>query len=128
MMNKNIGNTCENKLIELLGELGYWCHLFAYKPEGQPCDVVALKNDIGWLIDVKHCQNGRFPFKDIRPNQLSCFALAKELGNSNCGFAIFFEDIGWRWLSYKRYLKLEKAGVRSVVPSDCDYFGAELWN
>ena len=42
-MNKIIGNLYEGKLIDMLVKNGWWCHLFAYKPEGQPCDVIALK-------------------------------------------------------------------------------------
>ena len=121
-MNRAIGSRYESVLIELLSKNGWWCHLFAYKPEGQPCDVVAIRNNIGILLDVKHCSAKRFPFTDIRPNQKTCFSLAKQKGNKILGFAIFFEvEQTWRWLSYDKLVKMEEQGAKSVLNTDLPY-------
>lgn len=126
-MNKDIGDRYEGKLLQTLRVMGYWCHLFAYKPEGQPCDIVAIRDNIPFLIDVKHCEGHRFMFKDIRPNQRTCFALAGMKGNTNCGFAIFFEEVpGWRWLPYDDLCKMEGDGWRSVKEDDCQPLLREL--
>jgi Holliday junction resolvase len=125
-MNKNIGNEYEDKLIKLLFKHGWWCHLFAYKPEGQPCDVIALKDNKYLLLDVKHCSGKRFPFSDIRPNQKTCFALARKQGNTNNGFAIYFEQVKeWRWLDFDDLCKMEKDGWKSVCPLDCTFMFGE---
>lgn len=121
-MNKKIGNEYEKKYIEILQEQGFWCHLFAYKAEGQPCDVVALKDGKALLADVKHCSSKRFPFTDIQSNQITCFRLAKEKGNTWLGFAIYFDiDNSWRWMSFEEFEKMRKNGLKSVAPNDLEY-------
>ena len=121
-MNKSLGNEYESKLIDLLAKNGWWCHLFAYKPEGQPCDIIALKDNKYLLIDVKHCSANRFPFSDIQTNQKNCFKLATQKGNTNNGFAIYFEKVNeWRWLDYEDLVKMEKDGWKSVQPLDCTF-------
>ena len=125
-MNKAIGDRYESKLLDLMAKNGWWCHLFAYKSEGQPCDVVALKNNVPLLIDVKHCEKDRFSFDNIRPNQRNCFQLAYNKGNTNCGFAIYFEHQHcWKWLEYREVVNLESFGYKSIGFKMCDDF---LWN
>lgn len=120
MFNKKIGDKYESEFLELLKRNGWWCHLFAYKAEGQPCDVIALKNDTPILIDVKHCNAPRFYFGHIRPNQKSCFALAYEKHNNNCGFAVYFDKIKeWRWLPYSEVLFRENKGIKSISSDEC---------
>lgn len=120
-MNKKIGNNCEKELIYLLSNNGWWCHLFAYKAEGQPCDVIALKNNIPLLIDVKHCSKKRFEFSNIQVNQRNCFSLAYKKGNSKCGFAIFFElENKWKWLSFFRVLEFERKNIKGVCSEECE--------
>lgn len=130
-MNRNIGDRYESALIDLLNDRGFWCHLFAYKPEGQPCDVVALKGNskvglLAMLIDVKHCSEDRFSFSNIRPNQRSCFLLAQQRGIEHCGFAIYFEKQHcWRWLPFEDVVNLESWGYKSVPFNQTEDF---LWN
>lgn len=115
MVNKKIGNEYERKLLKKLQEKGYWCHLFATNTNGQPCDVIALKNDAGILIDVKHCSGDRFDFKNIQPNQFGCFEYAKSCGNHCCGFAIWFEEQqNWFWLPYRLVKELQKDNIKSI--------------
>lgn len=118
---KKIGNDTEKKALELLSDLGYRCHLFSYNSNGQPCDVVAMKNDRAFLIDVKHCSENRFEFKNIQPNQRTCFEYAEQCGNTKCGFMIFFERYNvWRWLSYERLCKFDSYDFKSVRIQDCE--------
>lgn len=98
---KKIGNKYEVKLCDILKAHKYWCHLFAYSVNGQPCDVVASNGKTIYLIDVKHCEGDRFATSRIEPNQQSCFIYAKKCGIKNVGFAIFFEKTScWKWLEY----------------------------
>lgn len=99
---KKIGNKTEVKLCELLQQNGYWCHLLEYNKNGQPCDIVALRGNKSFLIDVKHCDTDRFSFNRIEPNQRTCFEYArKECGVHSVGFAIYFENVNkFYWLPY----------------------------
>ena len=98
---KKIGNKYEFKLCSILKDSKYWCHLFEYSVNGQPCDIVAIKDDVSFLIDVKHCEGDRFYTSRIEPNQQSCFNYAKKCGIKNVGFAIYFEKSKcWKWLEY----------------------------
>lgn len=115
MKQKKIGNDTESKCLQMLQDNGYWCHLFAYNKNGQPCDIVAIKNNTALLIDVKHCSEERFEFKNIQPNQLSCFEYAQSCGNNYVGFMIYFEkEKTWKWLPYSAVKAFLKNGIKSV--------------
>lgn len=128
-MNKKIGNEYEEKLVQLLASEGWWCHCFAYKPEGQPCDVVALKNNVPFLVDVKHCAEDRFSFNNIQPNQKNCFKLAYQRGNKNLGFCVYFAKYGWKYIHYLTVERLEKEGCKSIKAEDCQtIYEGVIWN
>ncbi len=112
-VNKIIGNEYEKKFTEYLQRNGYWCHIFSYNTNGQPCDVVAIKNDAAYLIDVKHCEENRFYFKNIQPNQITCFEYNLQCGNKNTGFAIWFENLR-RWYILP-YLRLKQCMAKEMV-------------
>ena len=92
---KKIGNKCESLLLDILKKKNYWCHLFASKDSGQPCDVIALKGDKHYLIDVKHCDTNVFYFSRIESNQHNCFRYAIEcdIYYKDLGFAIYEFDL-----------------------------------
>jgi len=100
--NKVIGNQYEKQLCELLQKNGYWCYLMSYTPSGQPCDVVAVKDNKVYLIDVKHSSNNKFYASRIEPNQHTCFQYAsKKCEVKNCGFAIYSDALKqFYWLNY----------------------------
>ena len=118
---KKIGNETEQRFLDLLQEKGYWCHLFAYNKNGQPCDIIAIKDGKPFLIDVKHCDEKRFGFSNVRDNQRSCFNYYESCNNENCGFAIYFAKTGtWRWLSYECLDQFESYGFGGVSEQDCE--------
>jgi Holliday junction resolvase len=94
MSNKKLGNDFESELCEILSMYGFWCHNLAQNSDGQPADVIAVKNSVAYLIDCKVCSNDRFPFSRIEENQELAMEMWRECGNS-CGiFALkFSEDI-----------------------------------
>lgn len=107
MNNKKIGNATEKKLCELLQQKGFWVHLMAYNSNGQPCDVIALKNNWPLLLDVKHCSGKRFEVKNIQPNQIEVFKYLKQSNNigTTCGFAIYSEvHQDWFWLNAEKVI------------------------
>ena len=98
---KQIGNEYEGKVALLLQKKGYWCHIFAYNHNGQPCDIIAINGKKTILIDVKHCVSNRFYLTRVEPNQKNCFKYARKCGVKYTGFAIWFEkDQCFKWLSY----------------------------
>ena len=86
--NKTIGNSFEAELCELLAANGFWAHNLAQNQTGQPADVIAVKNDIAYLIDCKVCEHDRFPFTRIEENQEGAMTLWEMRGNANCYFAL----------------------------------------
>lgn len=102
---KRIGNKCELELCKLLSEHNFWCHLLSYNKNGQPCDVVAMKGNLNYLIDVKHIEGTRFDFSRIEPNQHTCFDYAMwNCDIENCGFAIYSEvTCRFYWMNYDVY-------------------------
>lgn len=115
MVNKKIGNEYEGLFVKLMQKKGYWCHIFAYNKNGQPCDVIAVKNNRPHFIDVKHCEENRFDFKNIQPNQITCYEYNEQCGNGNTGFAVWFEKQGkWFWLPYSYLKVLMNNNVKSV--------------
>lgn len=120
MVNKVIGNSTEQEFLKILKELRYWCYLTPDKVNGQPCDVIAIRDNVGWLLDVKHCNDNRFDFTRIEPNQLMCFEYNRILGNNNTGFALYFQrKCIWKILRYDVYCKYLRQGAS--VNADSEY-------
>lgn len=65
MSNKSLGNSFETELCNLLSVNGFWVHNFASKSEGQPADIIAVKDQKAYLIDCKVCTNNTFPLSRI---------------------------------------------------------------
>lgn len=86
--NKATGNDFEAELCDLLANNKFWAHNMAQNQTGQPADVIAVKKDIAYLIDCKVCQNDRFSFSRIEPNQEAAMTLWEQRGNVNCYFAL----------------------------------------
>lgn len=104
MNKKQIGNNFEKMALRILQEHGYWCHLFSYDANGQPCDIIAFDDADVFLIDVKHCKGDRFSTSRIEPNQYMCFKYANELSKkAHVGFAIYFDKIlKFKWLPWNK--------------------------
>lgn len=85
----------ESKLCEYLSNDGYYV---IYNNKGivgsQPCDIVAIKNNIATLIECKNLENqsGKFPLSRIESNQWLAYKKLKECHNSNMALAIYWDD------------------------------------
>lgn len=118
------GNRDEELVLKLFQKHGFWAHNFAKAKNGsQPVDVVALKENVSWLVDVKNVREKEisFPFKRIEANQLTCLDYARNFSKiKNLGFVICFEKLDLRplLLTYDKYLELEENGSKSVKMSD----------
>ena len=90
MSNKKLGNNFETELCEILAEEGFWCHNMAQNSDGQPADVIAVKEGDAYLIDCKVCSRGRFSLSRIEENQSLSMELWRDCGNGEGLFALNF--------------------------------------
>lgn len=94
MTNKKLGNDFESELCELLSSQGFWAHNFAQNQDGQPADVIAVKNKKAYLIDCKVCSTRKgFDLSRMEENQELAMTLWKECGNGDGWFAILLAGI-----------------------------------
>lgn len=119
----NNGNRDEDLVVSTFQKHGYWCHNFAKGKAGeQPCDIVALRENSIWLVDVKNVENGvSFPISRVEPNQWACFDYARNFAKiQNLGFVICFQrgDLKPLFLEYDKALEMYKTGVKSINMSD----------
>jgi len=89
--NKKLGISFERSLCELLAANGFWTHNFAQKKDGQPADIIAVRNRIAYLIDCKVCKK-EFVLDRIEGNQELSMIRWNETGNNLGYFAIFINN------------------------------------
>ena len=90
--NKKIGNDFEKKFCEILSERGFWVHNFAQNQDGQPADVIAVKNNTPYIIDCKVCEKGIFKLSRIEENQILSMQHWLNTRNSDAWFALKVND------------------------------------
>lgn len=86
------GKEIENKALTFLNGLGFWTFFITPSALGQPCDIIAIKHNTHYLIDVKALKSKYFTLNRIEPNQQLAFKYASEYFNIPCLFLIFFND------------------------------------
>lgn len=113
-----VGNQTEVMVTELFKKYGYWAHILQKgKDGGQPCDVVAMKENINWQIDAKHVEDEiSFPFSRIESNQITSMDYALNFSRiKNLGFAIYFERFNKLYfMHFLKYLELKNQKRKSV--------------
>lgn len=92
MSNKKDGNDFETAFCEILFKLGFWCHRFVAHKDGQPADIIAVRNKRAYLIDCKVCQNDVFQFSRMEQNQVTAMDLWEQFGNGTGLFALSIQD------------------------------------
>ena len=89
MNNKKTGNDFEANLCDYISLCGFWCYNLAVKSEGQPADVIAVRNEKAYLIDCKVCDTAKgFALSRIEENQHLAMSLWNECGNGEGWFAV----------------------------------------
>ena len=120
------GNRAERDMGWLFQSKGFWAHNFAKSQSGaQPVDLVAIRGNECWLLDVKNlrAEDISFPISRIEPNQWACFDYARNFAKiQNLGIAICHENsqILAYWLPYDKLLGLKQNGSKSVKLSDLE--------
>lgn len=90
--NKKLGNDFEQEFCKRLSKAGYWVHNFANKKNGQPADVIAVKDGTALLLDCKVCSNGIFDISRIELNQHLAMRKWERCGNGTAWLALKVED------------------------------------
>ena len=88
MNNKQAGNRFEREFCEKLASDGFWAHFMGGNKNGQPADIIAVKNEIAYLIDAKDCKNDVFEFRRIEYNQDMAMIKWEMCGNNQGLFAL----------------------------------------
>ena len=120
------GNRDETIVVDLFKKHRFWAHNFSKDSSGaQPVDVIAIRKNENWLVDVKNVrkEDVSFPFSRIEPNQLTCMDYARNwAGIENLGFVICFErgELKPLFLTYDKYLEMSQNGCKSVKMTDLE--------
>lgn len=113
-----VGKKSEKDLANFLQTMGYWAYNCPKTVNGQPCDIIACKDNKVWLLDSKHLEKNKasFSIERIEPNQWTAMDYARELANvQNLGFAIYWERTGdFYFLSYDDALKAHSGNEKSI--------------
>ena len=125
MINKKIGNDFEKELSEILYDAGYWVHLLNQNKNGQPADIIAVKNIKSYLIDAKVCSYEVFPFRRIEDNQRLAMDMWQECGNTTPYFALKCRNeiymVDWNTIK-----DLIKKGKKQLNLDDMNKYGTRL--
>ena len=125
MMNKKLGNDFEKELSEILYDAGYWVHLLNQNKNGQPADIIAVKNGKAYLIDAKVCMYEVFPFRRIEENQHLSMDMWIECGNVTPYFALKARNEIYM-VSYEFIKELEEQGKKQLNLEDMNKYGVRL--
>ena len=90
--NRKLGNRFEKDLAKQLANLGFWVHLLKQNVDGQPADIIAVKDNRAVLIDAKVCSGGKFRTDRIESNQEASMQVWRRNGNQEWWFACLMPD------------------------------------
>lgn len=125
IINKKLGNKFEKELSEILYNAGYWVHLLNQNKNGQPADIIAVKNKKAYLIDAKVCSLEKFAFKRVEENQHLSMQMFIECGNTTPYFALKARNEIYM-LSYKTIRDLIKQGKKQLNFEEINKYSTRL--
>ncbi len=112
MSNKTQGNRFEQELCEILAKNGFWAHNMAQNQAGQPADIIAVKENVAYLIDCKLCSSNYFPLSRVECNQETAMSLWQDCGNTFCFFAIKLPSGEIYMLPFEVFIHVKDMGMR----------------
>ena len=125
VINKKLGNKFEKELSEILYNAGYWVHLLNQNKNGQPADLIAVKNKKAYLIDAKVCSLEKFAFKRVEENQHLSMQMFIDCGNTTPYFALKARNEIYM-LSYKTIRDLIKQGKKQLNFEEINKYSTRL--
>ena len=126
MSNKKAGTEFEKEFALRLAAEGFWVHLFQNNKNGQPCDLIASRNGMAYLIDCKDCQGNFFELSRMEENQLNAMRLFEMTGNSRGKFAIRFPGEEIFLVDYWQLEIARNNGAKRVDQVGCALYGFDL--
>ena len=125
VINKKLGNDFEQELCEILADAGYWTHNFSNRKNGQPADIIAVKNGGAYLIDAKVCSYEVFPFRRIEENQQLAMDMWIECGNIEPYFALKCRNEVYM-VGYTTIKDLMRKGKKQLNLEDMNKYGTRI--
>lgn len=80
----------QKEICKMLSNNGFWAYETINKQSGQPVDVIAVKSNIGYIIECKVTQTDRFPLSRVEDNQITAIERFAKCGNTESWFAFAF--------------------------------------
>ena len=125
MINKKLGNKFEKELSEILYNAGYWVHLLNQNKNGQPADIIAVKNKKAYLIDAKVCSLEKFAFKRVEENQHLSMQMFIDCGNTTPYFALKARNEIYM-VAYTAVMDLIRKGKKQLNFEEINKYGVRL--
>lgn len=125
MINKKLGNDFEQELCQIFADAGYWVHLLNQNKNGQPADIIAVKDRMAFLIDAKVCTYEVFPFRRIEDNQQLAMDIWIECGNIEPYFALKCRNEVYM-VGYTTIKDLMRKGKKQLNFEEINKYGTRL--
>ena len=125
VINKKLGNDFEKELSDILYDAGYWVHLLNQNKNGQPADIIAVKNRMAFLIDAKVCTYEVFPFRRIEDNQQLAMDMWLECNNIEPYFALKVRNDVYM-VGYTTIKDLMRKGKKQLNLEDMNKYGTRI--
>lgn len=129
MNNKRQGTAFEKEFADLLSANGFWVHRLKDNENGQPFDLIAVRDGRAFAIDCKDCEGGRFRLSRIEENQSNAMRLWEATGNLPGLFAIRNRRTNEIFIVLQKWLESKRKSGETYA-AIADGFGAvpfERW-
>ena len=84
------GQQFQKVLCKMLADNGFWAYETINKQSGQPVDIIAVRSNIGYIIECKVTQTDRFPLSRVEDNQITAIERFTRCNNDESWFAFYF--------------------------------------
>lgn len=126
MSNKSRGTAFEKEFAQIFADKGFWVHCLRDNSNGQPFDLIAVRNNTAYAFDCKECQGNVFRMSRIEENQDNAMVLWSETGNQFSFFAIRFKDRIYL-VPHRMLVILKEQGTKQLKEMDAAKYGQELF-
>lgn len=126
MSNKSTGTAFEREFAQIFADRGFWVHCLRDNTNGQPFDLVAVRNNTAYAFDCKECRGNVFRLSRLEENQDNAMALWAETGNQFSFFAIRFGERIYL-VPHRMLVILKEHGTKQLKETDAARYGQELF-
>lgn len=127
MNNKACGSRFERIFARMLAMEGFWVHVFQDNRNGQPFDVIAVKNGKAFVFDCKACTGKTFRLSRMEANQISAMKRWEECGNLEGAFAVRYATGNIYILPFQELMSLRSRKIKSLDEQQAGEVGRK-WN